>query len=78
MDRLTRPSIYVDDIQLLDGTKQYKTKTVLLFASTKDGVEVNLKKINVQVSSPKCRMVTTKVPLINLLNLRQISNAEGN
>jgi hypothetical protein len=44
LDRLTRTSIYVGDIQLSDGTKHYKTKTVLLFASTKVGVEVNLKK----------------------------------
>jgi hypothetical protein len=36
-----------------------------------------LKKLNVQASSPKCRRVTTKIQLINLLNLWQISNAEG-
>jgi hypothetical protein len=37
LDRLKRTSIYVDDIQLPDGTKHYKTKTVLLFDSTKVG-----------------------------------------
>lgn len=77
LDRLTRPSINVDDIQLSDGTKHYKTKTVSLFASTKVRVEINLEKLDVQFSSPKCRRVTTVIKLINRLNLRQISNAEG-
>ena len=78
LDSLKRPSIYVDDIQAPDGTKHNKTKTVLLFANTTVGVEVNKKKTQCSSLVTKMQNGHNKNSAINLLKLRQISNAEDN